>query len=85
MKKKAKVKEAVNHPPHYNQGDIECIDALDAATINLTGIEAFNTASAIKYLWRWKQKNGVEDLKKSVWYINHLILRLEGGANGPRR
>jgi hypothetical protein len=64
--------DAVN-PDHYKQGGIECIDALAAATVNLSGIEAVCTANAIKYLWRWKQKNGVEDLKKAQWYINKLI------------
>lgn len=67
------MKDNVNHPIHYTQGGIECIDALASATINLTGIEAICTANAIKYLWRWKQKNGIEDLKKAVWYINRLV------------
>lgn len=69
--------DAVNKPMHYNQGGIECIDALDAATAGLTGIEAVCTANAIKYLWRWKHKNGTEDLRKAVWYIERLIARLE--------
>jgi hypothetical protein len=63
----------VNHPKHYTQGRIECIDALAAATVELKGIEAVCTANAIKYLWRWKQKNGVEDLEKARWYIDRLI------------
>lgn len=63
----------VNHPAHYTAGGVECIDALKAATVNLTGIEAVCTANAIKYLWRWKHKNGVEDLKKAKWYIDRLI------------
>lgn len=64
--------EKVNHPAHYNQGGIECIDALKAAVEGLNGIEAFCTANAIKYLWRWKYKNGVEDLNKAIWYIQWL-------------
>ena len=63
----------VNKPAHYNAGKVECIDALEAATIGLTGIEAVCTANAIKYLWRWKHKNGVEDLKKAKWYIDRLV------------
>ena len=63
----------INHPWHYNKGDIECIDALKAAVIELTGLEAFCTASAIKYLWRWKHKNGVADLEKAKWYIDRII------------
>lgn len=43
----------VNHPKHYTQGGVECIDALAAATINLKGLDAVCTANAIKYLWRW--------------------------------
>lgn len=65
--------DIVNHPPHYNKGKVECIDALEAATADLTGIEAVCTANAIKYLWRWKAKGGKEDLKKAQWYINKLM------------
>ena len=73
--------DMVNRPPHYNKGKVECIDALEAATCDLKGVEAICTANAIKYLWRWRQKNGVEDLKKAKWYINHLIEK-EGEENG---
>ena len=69
--------ETVNHPAHYNQGGIECIDAMAAAAQDLTGMEAICTTNAIKYLWRWKHKNGVEDLKKAQWYINRLIEEAE--------
>lgn len=65
--------DTVNHPPHYNSGAIECIDALDSATTQLVGIEAVCTANVIKYMWRWKNKNGVEDLRKARWYLEHLI------------
>lgn len=63
----------INHPSHYTQGGIECIEAIKAATVGLEGIEAVCTGNAIKYIWRWKQKNGTEDLKKAIWYINKLI------------
>lgn len=69
--------DIINHPPHYTAGKVECIDALEAATENLTGIEAICTANAIKYLWRWRHKNGVEDLKKARWYLDRLISREE--------
>ncbi|WP_212758630.1 DUF3310 domain-containing protein [Paenibacillus sinopodophylli] len=46
----------VDHPVHYTSGNIECIDAIESAISNLSGIEAACTANAIKYLWRWKQK-----------------------------
>ena len=69
--------DMVNHPSHYTQGGIECIDALKAATVSKTGIEAVCTANAIKYLWRYEEKNGIEDVKKARWYIDRLIRELE--------
>lgn len=72
-----KENDMVNHPAHYTAGGIECIDALAAATTGLEGVEAVCTANAIKYLWRWKYKNGKEDLEKAKWYINHLIEELD--------
>lgn len=69
--------DVVNHPFHYTGGKVECIDALESATTDLEGIEAVCTANAIKYLWRWKRKNGKQDLEKAQWYINRLIQRLE--------
>jgi hypothetical protein len=73
-----KTNDAVQHPSHYTQGKVECIEALESATAGLSGIEAVCTANAIKYLWRWRRKNGIEDVKKAQWYINHLIKHLEG-------
>lgn len=70
---KKKCVDAVNHPSHYNAGKIECIEALESATAGLCGIEAICTANAIKYLWCWKLKNGVQDLEKAKWYIDKLI------------
>lgn len=69
--------DMINHPPHYSAGNIECIDAIAEATRNLTGILAVCTGNAIKYLWRWSMKGGVEDLKKANWYINRMIKELE--------
>ena len=67
----------VEKPAHYTSGVIECIDAIASATKDLNGIEAFDTGNAIKYLWRWKRKNGKQDLEKARWYVNHLIAHLE--------
>ena len=65
---------AVNHPDHYQLGNgVETIELIEAATSNLEGIEAFDTGNALKYLCRWKGKNGIQDLEKAVWYIQHLI------------
>lgn len=65
--------DPVNHPAHYTAGKVECIDALEAATTGLQGIEAVCTGNAIKYLWRWKQKGGRQDLEKACWYINRML------------
>lgn len=69
--------DAVNHPEHYTQGGIECIDAIKAATVELEGIEAFCTGNAIKYLFRWKRKNGAEDIRKAIWYCERLLKEIE--------
>lgn len=66
-------KEMINHPVHYTHGKIECIDAIESATCDLTGVEAVCTGNVIKYVWRWKLKNGIEDLEKASWYLNKLI------------
>ena len=66
--------DMVNHPDHYmSESGLEVIDVIEAFVANLTGIEATDTGNIIKYICRWKQKNGVEDLKKARWYLNHLI------------
>lgn len=70
--------DMVNHPSHYTQGDIECIDAIKAATVGKTGIEAVCVANVIKYLWRYEEKNGPEDVKKARWYLERLISELNG-------
>jgi hypothetical protein len=74
---KEEVKDNVNHPSHYTQGAIECIEAIKEATKGLFGIEAVCTANIIKYVWRWKFKNGVEDLNKAKWYLDRLIKEVQ--------
>lgn len=64
--------EKVNHPDHYNQGNIECIDALQS-TLSHDEFRGFLHGNILKYLWRYEGKNGVEDLKKAQWYLNKLI------------
>lgn len=72
-----KVYDDINHPARYNKGSIECIDAIETATSDCIGIESVCIGNAIKYLWRWKDKEQIKSLKKAVWYINHLIEYLE--------
>ena len=65
--------DTINHPSHYTQGKIECIDAIEESTKGLIGISAVCVANVIKYIWRYKFKNGIEDLKKARWYLDKLI------------
>ena len=74
--------DMVSHPKHYAQGDIECIDALKAATVGKRGIEAVCVANVIKYLWRYEEKNGIEDVRKAKWYIERLLKELEESQQG---
>ena len=69
--------DMVNHPSHYTQGGIECIDCIKSAIVGKVGIEAFCVGNAIKYLFRYEEKNGIEDVKKARWYIDRLIRELE--------
>jgi len=71
MRVMAEKEDMVNSPPHYNKAGIECIDAIAAATGD--GFEYALQANILKYVWRYRYKNGVEDLKKAQWYLNKLI------------
>jgi hypothetical protein len=70
--------DAVNHPTHYTNGKVECIDAIESAVTGLDGVEAVLTGHIIRYVWRWKQKGGVEDLRKAEWYLKRLIQKQNG-------
>ena len=61
----------VNHPPHYKQGDIECIDAIKSSLGD--GFKFYLQGSAIKYIWRHEHKGKpIEDLDKAIWFLNKL-------------
>ena len=67
--------DMVNSPPHYNQAGVECIDAIRAATDE--GYQYYLQGNIIKYLWRYRYKNGVQDLEKAKWYLDKLIEEIE--------
>jgi len=68
-------KERVNHPSHYNHGDIEVIDAIEDWDLN------FCEGNVIKYVARHRHKGEpLEDLKKAKWYLERLIVRIEDGS-----
>lgn len=70
--------DMVNHPSHYKaKNGMEVIDVIEAFTANLSGYEATHTGNVIKYICRWKEKNGLEDLRKAQWYLNRLIKNIE--------
>ena len=70
--------DLVNHPNHYqSETGLEVIDVIEAFTFDLKGIEAFNTGNILKYICRWKSKNGLEDLRKAEWYLKDLINHVE--------
>ena len=69
--------DPVNHPRHY-AGKVECIDCIESAVSGLDGFHGFCAGNAIKYIFRFSHKNGVEDLRKAEWYIDRLIKAIPG-------
>lgn len=71
--------DAVNHPAHYTQERIECIDAMEEA-LGTDAVIGFCLGNMFKYMWRYSGKNGQEDVEKACWYFNRykqLINKLE--------
>ena len=62
----------VNHPSHYRVGNFECIDIM-CAIFGVKRVRIFCILNAFKYLFRFRFKNGIEDLKKARWYIDWYI------------
>ena len=66
------MKDMVNHPPHYNQHGVECIDAIKATTGD--NFKDYLKGNIMKYLWRFNYKGKPEeDLQKAKWYLERLI------------
>jgi hypothetical protein len=66
--------DPVNKPLHYNTGKIECIDWISVVVDSLDGMEAACIANVLKYIYRYPNKGGVEDLKKAIWYLQRCVL-----------
>ncbi len=64
--------DSVNHPSHYTQGTVECIDAIESS-MTPEEFRGYLKGCQIKYLWRYQHKGGMEDLKKCRWYLDRLI------------
>jgi len=75
------IKATVTNPPHYRQGDIECIEAIKAAC-GEDGYDGYLQGNIIKYIWRFKHKGRAQDdLGKAKWYLNELIKVYHGDEN----
>lgn len=69
--------DPVNHPRHYAKNDgIECIEAIEAS-MDADEFRGFLKGNIQKYVWRYEEKNGLEDLKKASWYLDLLIFNIE--------
>ena len=69
--------DEINHPKRYTKGKIECIDAQEAAVIGKSPQEALLIGPIIKYLFRYEEKGGYEDIEKAQWYLNRLLKKLK--------
>lgn len=67
----------INHPKHYNNSPAQCICGRRIECIDITRYMNFDLGNAVKYIWRYADKNGIEDLKKARWYIDDAIKSLE--------
>lgn len=65
--------DTVNHPSHYNYGEIEVIDFIEQVTKHYNSNVAYHIGNAIKYLARSPHKNGKEDVEKAKWYIERAF------------
>ena len=72
-----KQEDNVNHPSHYTFGKIEVMDYIEDKLSDVE-CECYFVGNIIKYVSRFRKKNGIEDLKKAQWYLNRLISNMEG-------
>lgn len=68
--------DMVNRPGHYRQGGVECIEAIEAS-MSREEFQGYLKGNIEKYVWRYRYKNGLEDLRKARWYLDRLISALE--------
>jgi hypothetical protein len=61
------IDDPVNSPKHYTQGDMEVITAIEGMALD------YHQGNVVKYVSRYRYKNGIEDLRKAKWYIDRLI------------
>ena len=61
------IDDPVNSPKHYTQGNMEVITAIEGLDLD------YHQGNILKYVSRYRYKNGVEDLRKAKWYIDRLL------------
>ena len=81
--KNKELKDPINHPTHYADScSLECIEVM-SLLFPPEGFVSYCLANAFKYMWRYRHKNGVEDLKKAEWYLNYISgIELPATGNG---
>lgn len=72
----------VNHPGHYETGKFECIEVM-TEVFGVETVMNFCICNAFKYIYRYKRKNGSEDIRKGLWYMNKYLELMEG-LNGDK-
>ena len=72
LKEDKKYGDDVESPFHYNKGSIECIDAIEAAS-SREEFEGYLRSNVLKYVWRFRYKDNIKDLRKARWYLDKLI------------
>ena len=71
-------KDPMVNPSHYKtKNGLETIEVIEAFTDGLNGIEAVDVGHILRYITRYKKKNGIQDVRKALWYCNHLLQYLE--------
>ena len=73
----------VNQPPHYNTGEIECIQAIQAS-MTTRQFQGYLKGNVLKYMWRYEYKNQQEDLAKAQWYLRRLMETYDNGESYGR-
>jgi len=72
LREDKKYGDDVESPFHYNKGSIECIDAIEAAS-SREEFEGYLRSNVLKYVWRFRYKDNIKDLRKARWYLDKLI------------
>ena len=78
LRQSKKEGDDVSSPFHYNSGNIECIDAIKAVS-SKEEFEGYLRANVLKYIWRFRYKDNIKDLRKAKWYLDRLILSVTVG------